>query len=309
MNNQKDNQQAPQNPMPPPYPYYAPPQDDEINLLDLWRMLAEQKKLIFILTAITTSVALAYALLATPIYRAEALLAPVAKEKGGRLSALAGQFGGLASLAGINLGGGGGSVQVAIATLKSRELTYKLIEDENLMPILFENKWNKDIKQWKNKKKPPTIWRAYKKFNLIRAISQDKKTRLIKLSIDWKDPVLAADWAGKLVARVNNKLRQEAIIDTEKSIVFLKNELKKTSNIEVKQSIYSLIEGQTKNKMLANTKQDYAFRVIDKAVVPERKIKPKRALIVVVGFILGMMLGVFAVFVRRFRESLHEQSG
>jgi uncharacterized protein involved in exopolysaccharide biosynthesis len=304
MNNQKDSQQKPQNPMPPSYPYSVQPPDDEINLLDLWKVLVEQKMLIFLFTTIATVVALVYALLATPIYRAEALLAPVINEKGGRLSALDGQFGGLASLAGINLGGGGSSVDVAIATLKSRDFTNRFIEDENLMPVLFEAQWDENNKQWINIEKPPTLWKAYKIFKSILAISQDNKTGLITLAIDWKDPVLAAEWLGKLVARVNNKLRQEAIMESEKSIKYLETELQKTSVIEIKESIYNLIEAQTKTKMLANTQEEYAFRVLDSAVVPEEKFKPKRTLIVVLGFIIGGMMGVFLAFIRRaFTES------
>ena len=298
MNNQKDNQQTPQNHT-QPYPYYAPPQDNEINLLDLWKILAKQKKLIFILTAITTFAALTYALLATPIYRAEALLAPVAKEKGGQLSALAGQFGGLASLAGINLGGGGGDIEEAIATLKSKAFINEFIKNENLMPILFENVWDKNTKQWINIENPPTLWNAYKKFKSILAIGQNNKTGLITLTIDWKDPVLASEWAGDLVERLNNKLRKEAIMASEKSIKYLEAELQKTSVIEIKESIYSLIEVQTKTKMLANTQDEYVFRVLDRAIVPEEKLKPKRTQIVIIGFFLGGVIGIIAVFFRQ----------
>ena len=307
MSNQKDRQSA-QDPMPHPYPFYVPPEEEEINLLDFWKVLVEKKKLIFLLTAISTLVALAYAFLATPIYRAEALLAPVEKDKGGRLGALTGQFGGLASLAGIDLGGGGSDTEEAIATLKSRELTNKLIEEENLMPILYESKWDKNSKQWMNIEESPTLWDAYRKFDeSMRTLSQDKKTGLVTLSIDWKDPVLAAQWVGKLVARVNNKLRHEAIMDSEKSIKYLEDELQKTSVIEIKESIYNLIEAQTKTKMLANTQEEYAFRVLDRAVVPEEKIKPKRALIVITGFMLGVTFAIFVAFLHRFISNQVEE--
>jgi len=299
MTNQDNNQQQTQNPVPPPYPYYVPPQNDEINLIDLWKTLIEKKKIIIVITIITTLIALIYALLATPIYRAEALLAPVSKERGGRLSALAGQFGGLASLAGINIGAKGGDLEEALATLKSREFTNKFIEDENLMPVLFEKAWDKENKQWINAERPPTLWKAYNKFNLIRVINQGKKSGLITLSINWKDPVLAAEWVGKLVERLNKKLREEAIMGSDKSIKYLEVELQKTSVIEVKESIYSLIEAQTKTRMLANTREEYAFRVIDRAVVPEQKIKPKRALIVVLGFLFGGIAGVFLALFSR----------
>ena len=299
MTNKNNNQPPQENPVSPSYAYYTPPQEDEINLMDLWKTLVEQKKLFFVITTITTLIALTYALLATPIYRAEALLAPVSKEKGGQLSALAGQFGGLASLAGINLGGGGGDIEEAIATLKSREFTNKFIEDESLMSVLFEDEWDKARKEWNDIKEQPTLWRAYKKFKLIRVVTQDKKTGLITLSIDWKEPVLAASWVGKLIKRLNDQLRQEAIMNSEKSIRFLEAEIQKTSVIEIKESIYNLIEAQAKTKMLANTQEEYAFRVLDEAVVPEEKSKPKRTLIVLLGFILGFMISILFVFIRQ----------
>ncbi|MGK4475399.1 GNVR domain-containing protein [Aeromonas molluscorum] len=40
------------------------------------------------------------------------------------------------------------------------------------------------------------------------------------------------------------------------------------------------------------------FKVLDPAVIAEEKIKPKRALIVVLGALLGGMLGVMIVLIR-----------
>ena len=52
--------------------------------------------------------------------------------------------------------------------------------------------------------------------------------------------------------------------------------------------------------MLANASPEYLFQTIDPAVVPELKAKPRRALIAVVGTLLGGMLGVLMVLVRHF---------
>jgi len=50
--------------------------DDEINLFDLWRTLTKRKFLIAVITVITTSFGLAYALLATSTYQSSTLLTP-----------------------------------------------------------------------------------------------------------------------------------------------------------------------------------------------------------------------------------------
>ncbi len=298
MNNQDDRQQVQQNPLPPPYPYYAPTQEDEINLFELWKILVAHKKIIFTITTISTLLAIVYAVLATPVYRAETLLAPVTQESGGRFSALTSQFGGLASLAGINFGGKSGSSQEAIATLRSREFTAKFITQENLMPVLFESAWDSENNKWLDDHNPRTLWDAYELFSNVRSISVNKETGFVVLAIEWKDPYLAKTWANKLIVSLNNELRREAIIHADKSIQYLKNELEKTSVVEIKKSLYSLIESETKSKMLANTKEEFAFRFIDKAVVPEDRIRPKRKKIVILGFILGLSFGVFIVFIR-----------
>jgi LPS O-antigen subunit length determinant protein (WzzB/FepE family) len=61
-----------------------------------------------------------------------------------------------------------------------------------------------------------------------------------------------------------------------------------------------MIQGQTETIMLANASPEYLFKTLDPAVVPELKAKPKRALICVLGALLGGMLGVLWVLIRHF---------
>ncbi len=55
-------------------------EDDEINLLDLWRTLLRRKGIILIVAGLTVAAGLAYALLATPVYKAELFLLPPTEE-------------------------------------------------------------------------------------------------------------------------------------------------------------------------------------------------------------------------------------
>lgn len=296
----------PQPPVPPAYPYgypypYPPAEDDEIDLREIWQVLVDNKRLIALVTGAATSLALIVAFLLTPIYRAEVLLAPATSENSAGLGMLAGQFGNLAALAGISVDNGD-KTQEAIATLKSRMLTEAFIKENNLMPILFEDDWDADKKAWKEKKPEdaPTFWQAYEIFNKsIRTISADKKTGLVTLAIEWKDPVLAAAWANDLVNRVNRQRQKEAIQEAETSIGYLQKQLAKTSSIEVEQAIYRLVEAQTKNIMVAQAREEFAFKVIDPAVVPEKKIRPRRALITAAGLFFGFFAAVALAFIRR----------
>lgn len=284
--------------------------EDEINLLDYWNILVRHKKLIAVIVFITTLAAAVVSLLMAPIYRAEVLMAPVTDEETKGLSTLANQFNGLAALAGINVGGGKNAVDEAIATLKSRALTEAFIKEENLMPVLFPEHWDAQKKIWKVKdpKDIPGAWDAYKKFNHIRKVQYERKTGLVMLSIEWTDPELAARWANRLVERLNRHQQQDAIQEAEKSIAFLKQELVKTNVVEMQQTIYRLIEAQMKSITLANARNEYAFRVIDPAVEPQERAKPKRTTMVVGGFLAGLVIAVFLAFFINFLERLkHER--
>lgn len=296
--NPKDQETSPSN---QPVYYLAPQmpmEDDEINLLDYWRILMRFKWLIMFITVIAAGGTIVLAFQMTPIYRAEVVLAPVGEEKSGGLAALAGQFGGLASLAGVNLGGGGGKTEEAIATLESRIFTDKFITEEKLLPILFYNSWDENTKNWavESEEDIPTAWDAFKLFDEIRSVSTDKTSGMYTLAFEWHDPVLAADWANKIVQRINQHQKQVAIDEAKKSIEYLKNQLNETSVVEMRQAIFRLIEAQTKNIMFANVRDEFVFKVIDPAVVAELPIKPKKRLMAILGTVVGFMLGVFLAF-------------
>jgi len=267
--------------------------EEPINWREYWQVLIEHKKLIGIITAASTLLATATAFLLTPIYRAEVLLAPVSEERAGSLSSLAGQFGDLAALAGVNLGTNKDKSAESIAALKSRSLSVAFIEKENLKLILFPRKWNAENKKWKDQDEIPTDWEAFEIFDEdIRTISVEKKTGLVTLTIEWKDPALAAKWANGLVRQVNARLRNEAIEEAEKSIAYLEKQLASTSSVEIQQAIFRLVEAQAKKKMVANAREEYAFSVIDPAVTPEERSKPKRGLLVAIGFLVGLFVAV-----------------
>ena len=290
---------------PPPYPGYPPPfvvypPEEPIDWSEYWRVLVKNRKLIGIITAVSTITALLLAFLLPPVYRAEVLLTPVTQDKSEGLSAIASQYGDLASLAGINLGPGKDKTSEYIAALKSRLLSVSYIKEANLMPVLFASKWDAAKKQWKDSTDAPTEWRAFKLWDEdIRRVNLDKRTGLVTLIVEWKDPALAAKWANDFTRHVNTRLRTEAIEDAEKSIAYLGKQLPTTNSVEVQQAIYRLIETQTKKKMIANTKEEYAFTVIDPAVQPERISKPKRLVIISVGVLFGCLTGIFSAFLKK----------
>ena len=286
-----------------PYSERQPSYDDEISMGEIWLALKARFWQIFLVTLLSAIAAVALALNMTPIFRAQVVLAVAGDSSGGGLGSMASQYNGFASLAGINIGGSS-SRSEPMGVLNSRQLLETYVLDQKLAPILFEPAWDKEKGDWKPEvKKKPTLWLVTEQFSLIRKIAEDKKAGLVTLSVEWKDPALAAKWANELVALANQTMRQRAIAKSQANLVYLNAQLEKTSVVELREAIFRIIETEVKNVMLAQGSDDFVFKVIDPAVVPEKKVKPKRSLIVVgITFVAFVMSCVFAVIRYRLRN-------
>ncbi len=280
--------------------------ESDVDLRTLFRLLWRRKWLIVTSTVVFAAIFAILAFVITPVYRATTVLVPasVDRNSAGALGAMLGQFGGLASLAGVNVGGAGNSdTEVSLAVLRSRQFTEAFIRDLDLLPLLFEDRWDAGAKQWEGPKEDwPTLAQGNKFFDReVRSVAFDRKTGLVTLQVDWSDPALAAAWANELVARANAEMRRRAIEDARASVDYLEKELTATTTIDTRSAISRLMEAQIKQRMLANVTIEYAFKVIDPALAPDPKdvIRPKRLLLVAFGAVMGMLLGVIAALLMR----------
>ena len=297
-----------------PYP------DDEIDLRELFLTLWRGKWLIIVTTIIFAVAGVAYALYKPDIYQASVLLAP-AKEESGGLGGVSGQLGGLASLAGISLGGSG-SNQTVIAKeiLQSRAFLADFIRRHDLAtPLMAVEGWRKGTNEWifdrdvydpvnkewlpdgKGKSQKPTDWELVETFRREHLnISESKDTGMITLSIKHYSPVAAQQWTERLVGEINEYMRSQDVEESEARIAFLETKLEETRIAGMQQVFYQLIESEMRTVMLANAQNEYVFKTVDPAVVPEEKSEPRRALICVAAMLLGGMLGVVIVLMKAF---------
>lgn len=254
-------------------------------------------------TVFFTSIFTTAAFVMTPIYRATTVLVSAASDRGGAgsLGAALGQLGGLISLTGLDVGSGGAETEEALAVLSSREFTEAFIRDENLLPVIFEPRWDAEAQQWRGPEEGwPTLADGFRFFDRgIRAIVRDPQKGLISVEIEWRDPELAAHWANELVRRVNQEMRTRAIASTTASIGFLEKELLSTAIVETRTAIGRLMEAQINRRMLANVTEEYAFRIAGRALPPDRKdvVRPNKALMILLGPVIGLTVGTLLVLI------------
>ncbi|MBA6358068.1 MULTISPECIES: Wzz/FepE/Etk N-terminal domain-containing protein [unclassified Colwellia] len=298
--------------------------DEDIDLAELWRAIWSGKYIIIVISFIFAVSSIAFALSKPDIYKASILLAPASSDSAGGMGALAGQFGGLASLAGISLGGGGtDKTALALEIIKSRAfLETFIIKHELLVPLMASENWdratdslliNKELYDSKNKKwlreasypkkSEPSSWEAYQELLKLLSITQDKATSLVTIDVAFYSPEVAKQWLIWLVEDVNDFMREKDEKEAQSSIDYLTKQLENTEVSAMETVFYQLIEEQTKNMMLTKVSAEYVLKTIDPAQVPEKKSGPKRALIVVLGTMLGGILSVLIVLIRHFTKN------
>jgi uncharacterized protein involved in exopolysaccharide biosynthesis len=250
-------------------------------------------------------IAVVCAMLMHPIYRAEIVLVPVkADGLSASLGSVTSQLGGLMSLAGVTLPGAQDRNE-AIATLRSREIALRLIREQSMLQKLFASRWDAEANRWR--RSAPTDGDALDRFaRRILSVRDDTKTGLVTVGIEWRDRKEAAQWANRIVALANQVSQARAITEADRTLEYLDREAKKADSVEVREAVFRLIEAQLKNKAVAVVRPDYAFRVIDQALVPDarRYVWPRKDIFGVAGLMFGGLCGIAVAWLRQSRRTL-----
>jgi uncharacterized protein involved in exopolysaccharide biosynthesis len=293
--------------------------DDEIDLRELISAIWQGKWIIIVTTFVFALAGVFYALSLPNIYKSDVLLAPVVESSGLNIP---GQLGGLAALAGVNLGSGGEKTGLALEILKSREFIGRFIEKYDLfVPIMAADGWNRgsnslvlddeifdsQSQEWVRNVAPPfsvkpSLLETYEEFMKLMSVSLDQNSGMVTLSISHYSPFLAKQWASILVQEINDEMRNRELTEAQDSIDYLNTQIELTNIADVRTMLFSLIEEQSKTVMLANVRDEYVFKTVDPAVVTEKKAKPARALICVLSAMLGGFLSVLIVLFRYLRD-------
>ena len=272
----------------------------EQHMATLWNA----KWIILGCAATCAAIALAASFAVEEEYEASVVLSPVTQSASGgglgTLSSVASQMGGLAALAGIAAPGDSAKAE-SETVLKSENLTEAYIAKNDLLPVLYSSKWDATKRTWKttNPARTPTLWKANKYFEKsIRQVTTNAKTGIVTMTIKWKEPQLAANWANGLVRMTNEYLRNKAILELQHHIDYLNSEASKSTMVETRQAVFSLMETEINRSMIARGTEEYAFKVLDPATVPETPSSPRKVLWLLGGLAVGVFLSISWVFVR-----------
>lgn len=290
--------------------------NDDIRMADLVKILYGNKVLIMAVVLLSVIASVTYAITRDNIYRSEATLVAQTSGSSGQGT---GQLGGIAAIAGISLGGGAGAdkSKLALQIMTSRNFVTSFIEKHDLLvPLMAVKSWDAESnkllidpeiydessEQWVRKysypqKQIPSLLEAFGEFVKVFKVSQDEKKGIILVSVEHYSPTLAKQWIDLLVEEINLYMKRRDVEEAEKSLSYLSKQLDRNIPQELKLTLYNLIEEKQRTLMLANVKDDYAFQIIDPAVVPEYRFKPNRFFIVLFSSLVSfMMVSLFVIF-------------
>jgi LPS O-antigen subunit length determinant protein (WzzB/FepE family) len=221
----------------------------------------------------------------------------------------------------VSIGGGDSSeAQVAQEIMKSWSFIEGFIADNDLaVEVYAAEGWSKgsnelqinqetydaENNQWLIEDDsgvvgPPSSWQLFKAFSGRVAVSEDKKSGFISVSIEYYSPQIAKQWLDLYISAINKHMQARQVAKVSNNIEYLEAQIEKTSITEMQEVFYTIIEEQIKSQMLAEASPDYAFVAVSPSMVPEEKSQPKRALICILGTLLGGMLSVLLVLVMHY---------
>ncbi len=367
--------------------------EDEINLLDCLIVLAKHKKLILYVTmgaAIATAIV---SLLMTPVYKAETKILPPVQGGSGMAAQLLSQLGGIGAVAGGSLGVKTPN-DLYVGLVKSRTVLDRIIDKFDLMRLYktrhrdaARNALETGVLNVRDDKKSGIITIAVEdkdpkraaamanafveelqKLNTGLAITEASQRRLFfeeqlkaaKVSLGQAEEGLKSfqeqtgafniesqakaviEGIGVLRAQIAAKEVELKVMKTystsqnpdvrrvEQTLDGLKAELAKLEgrggkghdplmptgrmaqigadyarqlrDLKFNEVLYGLLLQQYEAAKLDEAKDATIIQVVDKAVPPERRVKPKRTLMVMLSGIVGFVLSIFAAFLVEYYE-------
>lgn len=296
-------------------------QNEEFDLREIARKLWQRKWIIICGALFFSAAGIFHALYLPSFYTASVTLVSTEEDTGG-LKGVANQLGGLASLAGLSMGGSASNqAMIAKEILQSRAFLRNFIKRHGLVVDLVALEgWDQASNKFlydKSKYNPETNelrqtylsentisdWELVTKFKKEHLrLSEDRESGMFTLSIRHYSPFEAERLARLLVGDINEHIRTQDISEAERRIDYLQKKIDDTNVFKMEEVLYQLIENETKTVMLANAREEYVFRTIDPAMAPQKPGEPNKLIIIVLWTMTGLIFSVLSVFLINVRS-------
>ena len=265
----------------------------EIKLKDFFNILWSRKYKIIGVGIVSSILFVIYSFSIPPVYTSSALIKVSDSQETG--ASLNSGLTGLASLAGINLrGGGGNKSDLVMETVTSRTFFTHLAQIDNTLPnlmaidsydkstneIIYDaNKYDPIKNEWIEDPSEFLSYIRYRQSTL--SITRDKFTNFMVISVTHASPEYSKKLLETIISELNLLARAKQKAESDQTIKFLNNELSKTNFVDIKNTINLLLKSELQKKMFAEVVEDYLVDYIDYPFTPEPQSAPNKKVIVI----------------------------
>jgi uncharacterized protein involved in exopolysaccharide biosynthesis len=269
--------------------------DDEIDLIDYFKVISKHRKMIVSLCAITVVVTAIISLLLPKAYSATTSIVPPVDilQKEAELT------GGLGIGKGSMLSKAIGITSIAnmyTGILESRAVIDAIIDRFDLMKVYEEEEYISNAR------------RRLRDNTIIRVSDEG----IVTITVEDKDPARAAAIANTYIDELDRQNKRLSSGAATSKRIFLGNRLKeiegKLAKIEnilsreatTQEMLFELLTREYELAKIEEAKSMPTIQILDRAIVPEKKSKPKRAQMVMLSCVTALFISIFAAFVREY---------
>jgi tyrosine-protein kinase Etk/Wzc len=267
--------------------------EETINLADYLRVISKHRRMIFWFCAITIIVTTVISMFLPKMYAATASVMPpvdtlqresmFASGLGALKSPLMRQAMDVSSIGDMYAG-----------ILHSRSVADAIIERFNLGEVYHRSKYASDVR----------------KKLAERTSVKVEDDGIVTIRVEDRDPCRAADMANAYVEELDKQNKRLFVGQAHSKKVFFENRLREieqdlskvdsllSRDAKIKEMLFELLTKEYEIAKIEVAKSIPTIQVLDTAVVPEKKSKPKRTQMVLFAGITGLFVSVFAAFVR-----------
>jgi len=265
--------------------------EDELNLFVWMRIVWKRRYLVALTVAASVISTAVYTLRLPNLYESSAVITPVgSKDKGSKgLSLFSQQLGGVA---GIAIPAPSSSTEIT-NLLNSLILREKIIKKYALLPVLV----GEDDARAAGGDEGLRLWDALRALDAIVRVSSSAEDNTISITAEFHDPREAARIVDHFLNALTEQMTGEAKRVALANIGHLERQLSATSDPLIRQKIYNMIAEQVETSLMAEVKENYAFKIIDPPRVPDRKTGPKRVKMLAMSFFVSLAAAVMLAFI------------
>jgi len=305
----------------------------DFTLLDLATILVRHRRLVLGMPLAVGLLIAVVSLVMTPHFTATTTFVPEASSSSSRLPAGLAGLSGLAGQFGVSLGSDGSrSPRFYAGVLKSRELLERALLSNYADPRQSQGSDSArllDILEIRGRSHADSLSLGVRVLSNQVATQVDVQTNIVRLSVESRYPELAAAVANRMIgylndfnaqqrqsqARARRTFVEQRIVSAEQELRAAEEDLRQfyernrswqqapqlvfeegrlRRRVDIRQEVHITLSREHETARIEEVNDAPVITVVDPAVAPQQRSRPRRTVMVLLALVLGGILGVFS---------------